>query len=431
MKPFFSIIIPTYNSKKTIKKALFSVLSQKKNYEVVLVDDCSKDSTISFIKKLVGKHKQFRLLKNYRNLGVSETRNKALKAAVGDYIIFLDSDDYLFSNCLGKLEKFIKLNDCPDVVFGRFEKKTFPKNNDLFIKNLDLKKNNFIKFKKLILEKNFPLDECWPYIVRRVFLNKNNLNFFNVRVAEDQLFILRMFLKMKSFFIFKNNFYYHENLSGTLSDFMNYNYSKCCLKVIIEYYKLLGLEKNTINKKLIQKYIQSCFSMFIAIFVAFNKKQIFGISEILKNKKIRKLKNLNYKNSDINFLKLIKKYGYYKGTLKAKNLIIAKKKNKIKKFIKESDDVYFYCYSKFLNASFNIIDKDLKYVKGILDENKKLWGKKFKNKTIFNPKIFFNNSKFRNIKIIINNHRIITINKILKNLKKNNILRKNILTLDY
>ena len=134
MKPFFSIIIPTYNSQQTIKKAISSVLSQKKNYEVVIVDDCSKDKTITFLKRLVKKNKQFRLLKNYRNKGVSETRNKALKAATGEYVIFLDSDDHLFSNSLGKLEKFIKLNKNPDVVFGRFEKKNFPKNNDLFIK---------------------------------------------------------------------------------------------------------------------------------------------------------------------------------------------------------------------------------------------------------------------------------------------------------
>ena len=428
MKPFFSIIIPTYNSQQTIKKAISSVLSQKKNYEVVIVDDCSKDTTITFLERLVKKNKQFRLLKNYRNKGVSETRNKALKAATGEYVIFLDSDDHLFSNSLGKLEKFIKLNKNPDVVFGRFEKKTFPKNNDLFIKELDLKKNNFIKFKKLILEKNFPLDECWPYIVKRNFLNKNNLNFFNVRVAEDQLFVLKMFLKMKTFFIFKNNFYYHNNLSGTLSDFMNYNYSKCCLNVIIEYYKLLDREKDTINKRLIEKYIQSCFSMFIAIFVTLNRKQILTVSKILKNKKV---KNFYYKNSDINFFKLIQKYGYFRGVLEAKNLIVIKKKNKIKKFIKQSNNVYFYCYSKFLNASFNIIGKDLMCVKGILDENKKLWRKKFKKKIIFNPKSFFNNTKFKNIKIIINNHRIFTINKIVKNLKKNNVLEKNILILDY
>ena len=428
MKPFFSIIIPTYNSQQTIKKAISSVLSQKKNYEVVIVDDCSKDKTITFLKRLVKKNKQFRLLKNYRNKGVSETRNKALKAATGEYVIFLDSDDHLFSNSLGKLEKFIKLNKNPDVVFGRFEKKTFPKNNDLFIKELDLKKNNFMNFKKLILKKNFPLDECWPYIVKREFLNKNNLNFFNVRVAEDQLFVLKMFLKMKTFFIFKNNFYYHNNLSGTLSDFMNYNYSKCCLNVIIEYYKLLDREKDTINKRLIEKYIQSCFSMFIAIFVTLNRKQILTVSKILKNKKV---KNFYYKNSDINFFKLIQKYGYFKGVLEAKNLIVIKKKNKIKKFIKQSNNVYFYCYSKFLNASFNIIGKDLMCVKGILDENKKLWRKKFKKKIIFNPKSFFNNTKFKNIKIIINNHRILTINKIVKNLKKNNVLEKNILILDY
>jgi len=427
-KIFFSIIIPTFNSNKTIRKALLSVLAQKKNYEIILIDDCSNDKTIEILKKFKNTFSNIKILRNIKNIGVSLTRNKGLLAAKGQYIIFLDSDDYLFPNVLEKLENFIKANNKPDVIFGRFEKSTFPQNNDLIIKNLNLGVNNSTNFKKLILEKNFPLDECWPYIINRKFLFKNKISFFDVRVSEDQLFVLRLFIKMKSFFIFKESFYFHRNLPGTLSDFMNFNYSKCCLRVIIEYYKLLRFEKSKLNKKLINRYIQSCFSMFIAIFVTLKNQEIISIINIFKKNKIIKFNNFYYKNSKVNFSKYIKKYGYFLGIKKAKDHIINLKNKKIKKFLNKKNKNYFYCYSKFLNASFSIISKDLNYIDGILDENPYLWTKKFKGKEICNPKKVLINSK---VKIIINNHRNFTIKKIIYSLKKKNIPKKNILVLDY
>ena len=60
---------------------------------------------------------------------------------------FLDSDDFLFDKCLIKLKKYIISNKKPDVIFGKFEKETFPRNNELILKKLQLHKNNILKFK--------------------------------------------------------------------------------------------------------------------------------------------------------------------------------------------------------------------------------------------------------------------------------------------
>lgn len=95
---FFSVIIPTFNRKPFLKKAIDSVLDQNyQNFELIVVDDGSNDNT----DKLISSYKDKRLTcLRQNNTGVSSARNKGLKAAKGDFIAFLDSDDWWESNKL-------------------------------------------------------------------------------------------------------------------------------------------------------------------------------------------------------------------------------------------------------------------------------------------------------------------------------------------
>ena len=97
-----SVIMPAYNSAKTIEKSIDSVLKQTyRDWELIIVDDCSKDDTL----KLLEKYKddpRIRVLKNEVNSRAAITRNNALKVARGQYVAFLDSDDLWLAE---KLEK--------------------------------------------------------------------------------------------------------------------------------------------------------------------------------------------------------------------------------------------------------------------------------------------------------------------------------------
>lgn len=89
----FSIIIPAYNAEKTIKSCVDSVLAQDyDSYEIIIVDDGSKDATARILREEYGNNKKITVL-SQENKGVSAARNRALKAASGEWIIFLDSDD--------------------------------------------------------------------------------------------------------------------------------------------------------------------------------------------------------------------------------------------------------------------------------------------------------------------------------------------------
>lgn len=102
-----SVIIPVYNSAKHINECLTSVIKQTyKNLEIILVDDKSTDDSVKIIKSY--KDKRIRLIESDENVGAALTRNKGVEVATGDYICFLDSDDFWKLNKIEKQVRFIK-----------------------------------------------------------------------------------------------------------------------------------------------------------------------------------------------------------------------------------------------------------------------------------------------------------------------------------
>lgn len=100
-----SIIMPAYNAGRTISESIDSVLSQSyQDWELLVVDDCSKDNTLDVIQKYADGDNRITIIKNEKNLGVAASRNKAIAMARGEWVAFLDADDLW---CGDKLEKQI------------------------------------------------------------------------------------------------------------------------------------------------------------------------------------------------------------------------------------------------------------------------------------------------------------------------------------
>lgn len=109
MNELVSIIMPSYNTAKYIKKAIISVLNQTyENWELIIIDDCSTDNTYEIIKTF--NDNRIIYLKNATNNGAAISRNRALKVAKGKWIAFLDSDDIWKSEKLEKQINFMKKN---------------------------------------------------------------------------------------------------------------------------------------------------------------------------------------------------------------------------------------------------------------------------------------------------------------------------------
>jgi len=110
----FSLVMPLYNSEKWMGKAIESVIYQSyQNWELICVDDGSQDKTVAKVKSFKEKNLKIKLLKQ-KNSGPAVARETAINAATGDYIVFLDSDDYIDPEYLEKIIEFT--SDYPDVI---------------------------------------------------------------------------------------------------------------------------------------------------------------------------------------------------------------------------------------------------------------------------------------------------------------------------
>lgn len=118
-----SVIIPTYNAELYIERALSSILNQTyHNFEICIVDDCSKDGTLGIIKSYSEKYDNIHYQVNDTNLGCGLTRRKAISMARGKYISFLDADDYFDLTLFEDTINIFNNNPSVDiVVFGTYE----------------------------------------------------------------------------------------------------------------------------------------------------------------------------------------------------------------------------------------------------------------------------------------------------------------------
>jgi teichuronic acid biosynthesis glycosyltransferase TuaG len=112
MQPLVSIIMPSYNSEKTIAQSIESVLKQSyTNWELLITDDKSCDRTVAIINEYLEKDIRINLFKNEINLGAGGSRNRSIKESKGRYIAFLDSDDLWVANKLSIQIDYMQKND--------------------------------------------------------------------------------------------------------------------------------------------------------------------------------------------------------------------------------------------------------------------------------------------------------------------------------
>ena len=110
MKPYFSIIIPTYNREKIIQKTIESVIIQSyDDWEIIVIDDGSKDNTKKVVEQCISRNKRIKYIYQ-NNAERSVARNNGIKHASGDWICFLDSDDAFKKNHLETIYERIKIN---------------------------------------------------------------------------------------------------------------------------------------------------------------------------------------------------------------------------------------------------------------------------------------------------------------------------------
>ena len=113
----FSIIVPVYNIKEYISDAINSILKQSfREFEIIVVDDGSTDGSEILVDEIQRENSDIIKVIHQKNKGLSEARNVAIDVAQGEYIVLLDSDDFLDENALYELNKVVQNSNCEIVV---------------------------------------------------------------------------------------------------------------------------------------------------------------------------------------------------------------------------------------------------------------------------------------------------------------------------
>lgn len=274
-KPVVSVIIPAFNAEKTIGRAIESILSQDADVacEILVVDDHSTDKTNNIVGRLEQSRVGIRCLKNHRKKGPSGARNTGLGYAKGQYIAFLDADDYWKSNHLSEGLRCLNQTDSIDVIFFNFE---IREDSDDRTKTTWFKERTFAS--KLVARE---LDDGVFLIKESLFLPLIRESFIhlqsvlinhevisgiwfdeNVKRAEDRDFFINLSIVKKAQFAFKDiitGFYIRsensltsENIENSLLTILDriYLFSK-----YLEFQNLTSKEKsetrNAIRKSLL------------------------------------------------------------------------------------------------------------------------------------------------------------------------------------
>ncbi|MBR3250139.1 MAG: glycosyltransferase family 2 protein, partial [Erysipelotrichaceae bacterium] len=213
--PKISIIIPIFNSEKYIRKCLNSLINQSfHNYEIICVNDGSTDNSIKILKEYKESNKSITLInQQHSNAGVA--RNAGLRVAKGEYVAFLDADDYFLNNAFDAIfEKIKKNKEVELIVFGALSyneanKRTKQIKESISIKNCP-QENPFSPIDMSDYLFNSFRFWAWNKLYKRNMLEKYNIRFQNVERSNDVTFVAASLLHAQKIMIINDYYVVHR-----------------------------------------------------------------------------------------------------------------------------------------------------------------------------------------------------------------------------
>ena len=214
-----SIILPIYNIEKYLRQCLNSCINQTlKDIEIICVNDGSSDNCLNILEEYAQKDSRIKII-NQENQGVSIARNNGINCAVGEYILFLDPDDWISLDCCELTYNQAKENDNNFVYFahniyneesGKIQKckDLIPCEKIINQKHVDLKKTKNIQY--------YNNSYIWNKLYNRKWLIDNDMKFIRIK-WEDTPFNVTSFLKSSNISFLDKPVYYYRKRNNSLS----------------------------------------------------------------------------------------------------------------------------------------------------------------------------------------------------------------------
>ena len=281
-KKLISIILPVYNVDKYLKKSIESIVNQTySNFEILIINDGSTDNSEEICKEYICKDERIKYFYQ-ENRGVSAARNYGIDMSEGEFIIFIDSDDYLEPDMLEKLYKNVLDNNC-DISICNY---ALIKNNDR-VENITekipqniLTKNEFIKF---MFSDKYYRGYLWNKLIKKDVIA--NIRFdTKLHVMEDMIFLLDISNNIEKAYFEENVFLYNylQNSESILHNFSEKHFSAVnSYKKIFDYIEKNKFEINQDDYYMIcENYIFIFMNYYYYLYK--NKK----LTKEIKNEKV-------------------------------------------------------------------------------------------------------------------------------------------------
>lgn len=254
-----SIIVPVYNVENYVLECLNSISGQffSGTIECILVDDCGQDHSVEIVENYIKEYKgpiQFSFLHHDCNKGLSAARNTGTRASNGEYVFFLDSDDYLYPHSIYHLYNVAKKYPKAEIVQGstpplfQLSRERMPD----YTEDVDWIRKGFSTFSIY--------DPAWNRLVKRQFIIDNNLFFVEGYLQEDTIWSFQLQRSVRKMaFCFETTYYYRYNPNGIMhgasvekearsfARVFNYIFNAIIHSDKIEPYEIEYLEKNALR----------------------------------------------------------------------------------------------------------------------------------------------------------------------------------------
>lgn len=301
-----SIIIPVYNVELYLKDCLDSVIKQDLDgIEILCVEDCSTDNSLDVLEEYAKRDDRIKIIRNSVNKGLSASRNIGIRRATGEYVQFIDSDDFIEVGACRKLYEFAKANDADIVYFNlRFLNDEV---NGLIREEENIKcYNGVFKGRELFClfqRDNMQKPEAVRHFTKRSFIIENELFFFEGIIHEDILFSFLGIMKAERVCDLCEVLYVYRQRSGSISWGAKEKSASCLLVCLLEIcsFWLTGTFSSYENKY-ISKYIKKLYKYYLYRKAYASRNIYYGNEKEIMLQKIiegKYFETISFKDSDV------------------------------------------------------------------------------------------------------------------------------------
>ena len=253
--PLFSIIVPIYNVERYLEQCIESVLAQDyQNYELILVDDGSPDNSIDICTKYAKQYSNIVFIHKI-NGGVSDARNAGIQIARGEYLMFLDSDDYWEgTNILSDLANISKEN--PDLITYDLTFSYKDNKKEHYPISKDGLSGNYITDFYLLTNRNIYRPSACNKVIKRKIIIDNQLFFPKGKNHEDLDWSFNLAPYILSYAIYDSYFYtYRTKRLGSITEFVKPKNTKDLIDIVLEKLNKIENMKNSPLAKGLCEYL--------------------------------------------------------------------------------------------------------------------------------------------------------------------------------